>query len=75
MIEVTSFNVLPNNQILSVPVLVDSNGHICIVDIHSTDVVDLCILDNVGEKRLVWRRLTLQCKSRHFVHRVLHHLQ
>ena len=55
MIEVTNFNVLPDSPILGVLVLVDSNGHICIVDICSIDVVDLCILDNVGGKRLVWK--------------------
>ena len=75
MIEVTSFNVLLDSRILDVLVLVDSNGHRCIVDIHSIDVVDQYILDNVGGRRLVWRRSTLQCKSHHFVCRVLHCLQ
>ena len=75
MIEVTNFNVLPNSQILSVLVPVDSNGHICIVDICSIDVVDRYILDNVGGRRLVWRKSTLQYRSHRFVRRVLHHLQ
>ena len=67
MVEVTGFNVLLDSQILGVLVLVDSNGHICIVDIHSIDVVDQYILDNVGGRRLVWRKLTLQCRSRCFI--------
>ena len=67
MIEVTGFNVLLDSWILSVLVLVDSNGHICIVDIHSIDVVNWYILDNVGERRLVWKRSTLQCKSCCFI--------
>ena len=67
MIEVTGFNVLLDSQILSVLVLVDSNGHICIVDIHSIGVVDWYILDNVGGRKLVWRRLILQCKSCCFI--------
>ena len=75
MIEVTGFNVCPDSQILGVSELVNSNDHICIVDIRSTDVVDLCILDNVGGKRLAWKRSTLQCKSHRFIHRVLHRLQ
>ena len=75
MIEVTGFNVFLDSRILSVLVLVNSNGHICIVDICSIGVVDRYILDNVGGRKLVWRRLTLQCQSRHFVRQVLHHLQ
>ena len=75
MIEVTGFNVCPDNQILGVLEPVDSNDCICIVDIHSIDVVDLCILDNVGGKRLAWKMSTLQYKSHRFVHIVLHRLQ
>ena len=75
MIEVTGFNVLLDSWILGVLVLVDSNGHICIVDIHNIGVIDQYILDNVGGRKLVWRRSTLQCKSCRFVCRVLHHLQ
>ena len=75
MVEVTGFNVPLDSQTLNVPGLVDSNNHIYIVDICSIDVVDLCILDNVGGRKLVWRRSTLQCKSHHFIHQVLHHLQ
>ena len=63
MAEVTSFNVLLNSQTLGVPELINSNDCICIVDIHNINVVDQCILDNVGGRRLVWKRLTLQCKS------------
>ena len=63
MVEVTSFNILLNSQTLGVLELVDSNDCICIVDIHNIDVVNWCILDNVGGRRLVWKRLTLQCKS------------
>ena len=68
MVEVTNFNVLPDSLILGVLVLVDSNGHMCIVDIHSIDVVDWYILDNVRGRRLVWRKSTLQCRSHCFVH-------
>ena len=75
MVEVTDFNVLPDSPILGVLVLVNSNGHICIVDIRSTDVVDRYIFDNVRGRRRAWKRSTLQCKSRRFIHRVLHHLQ
>ena len=76
MVEVTGFNVFPDSQILGVPELVNSNDYICIVDIRNIDVVDRCILDNVGGRRLVWRRSTLQCKSCCFICRVLHrHLQ
>ena len=52
MVEVTDFNVLSDSQTLSVPELVDSNDHICIVDICNIDVVDQCILDNVRGRRL-----------------------
>ena len=76
MVEVTSFNVLPDSQILDVPGLIDSNNHICIVDIHNIDVINWCILDNVGGRRLAWKRSTLQCKSCRFVCQFLHcHLQ
>ena len=76
MVEVTDFNILLNNQTLGVPELVDSNDCICIVDICDIDVVDWCILDNVGGRRLVWKRLTLQCKSRRFACLSCHcHLQ
>ena len=77
MVEVTNFNnTYQDSQILGVSVLVDSSDRKCTGDIHSTDVIDRCILDNAREKRLVWRRLTLQCKSRRFFCRVLlHHLQ
>ena len=75
MIEATGFNVLLDSRIPGVLVLVDSNGHICIVDIRSIGVVDWYILDNVGGRKLVWRRSTLQCKTCRFVRRVLHHLQ
>ena len=73
MVEVTGFNVSLDSQTLNVLGLVDSNDRIHIVDIHSIDVVDLCILDNVRGRRLVWRRSTVQCKSCRFVHQVLHH--
>ena len=77
MVEVTDFNnTYQDSQILGVSVLVDSSDHKCIGDIHNIDVVDWCILDNARGTRLVWRRLTLQCKSRRFFCRVLlHHLQ
>ena len=76
MIEATGFNVLPDSQTLDVPELVNSNDCICIVDIHNIDVIDQCILDNVGGRRLAWRRSTPQYKNHHFVCRVLHrHLQ
>ena len=72
MVEVTSFNVLLNSQTLGVPELVNNNDHICIVDIRNIDVVNQCILDNVRGRRLVWKRLTLQCKSCRFVHLICH---
>ena len=77
MVEVTDFNnTYQDSQILGVSVLVDSSDHKYIVDIHSIDVVDRCILDNARGKRLVWRRSTPLCKSRRFFCRVLlHHLQ
>ena len=76
MVEVTSFIFLLSSQTLGVPVLIDGSDCICIVDIHSIDVVNWCILDNVGGRRLVWKRSTLQCKSCHFIHLILHcHLQ
>ena len=50
--EVTDFNVLPDNQTLNVLGLVDSNDHIYIVDIYNIGVIDQCILDNVGGRRL-----------------------
>ena len=76
MVEVTGFIFLLNSQTLSVPALIDSSDCICIVDICNIDVVNRCILDSVGERRLVWKRSTLQCKSRRFAHLILHcHLQ
>ena len=75
MVEVTGFNVL-DNQTLNVPELVNSNDCIYIVDIQSIDVVNQCILDNVGGRRPAWKRLIPLCKSCHFVHIILHrHLQ
>ena len=74
MVEVTGFNFFLNSQILSVPELVNSNDHICIVDIQSIDVVDWCILDNVGGRRPVCKRSIPQCKSHRFVCLILHHL-
>ena len=54
MVEVTDFNnTYQGSQILGVLVLVDSSDRKCIGDIHSTDVVDWCILDNVRGMRLV----------------------
>ena len=44
MIEVTSFNFFLNSQTLGFLELVDSSDRICIVDIHSIDVVNWCIL-------------------------------
>ena len=72
MVEVTSFKLL-DSQILSVPVLIDSSDHMCIVDIQSIDVVDQCILDNVEETKLAWERLTLLYRSCCLSHLVLHH--
>ena len=74
MVEVTSFNFL-NSQTLGVLALVDNSDHIYIVGIQNIDVIDWCILDNVGERRLAWKRSTPQCKSCHFVHLILYHLQ
>ena len=54
MVEVTDFNITcQDSRILGVLVLVDNNDHKCTVDIHSNDVVNQCILDNVKGKRLV----------------------
>ena len=77
MVEVTDFNnTYQDSRILNVSVLISGSDRKCTVDIHSTDVVDRRILDNARGKRLVWRRSTLQCKSRRFFCRVLlHHLQ
>ena len=68
MVEVTSFNVLPDSQTLDVLELIDSNDRICIVDICNIDVVNQCILDNVRGRRLAWKRSTPQCKSCCLVH-------
>ena len=47
MVEVTDFNnAYQDSRILGVLVLIDSSDRKCTVDIHSTDVVDWCILDN-----------------------------
>ena len=54
MVEVTDFNnTYQGSPILDVSALVGSSDCRCIVDIHSIDVVDQCILDNAGGTRLV----------------------
>ena len=76
MVEVTGFIFLLNSQKLGVLALVDNSDRICIVDIQNIDVIDWYILENVGGRRLAWKRSTLQCKSCCFVWLILyHHLQ
>ena len=71
MVEVTGFNIL-DSQTLGVLVLIDSSDHICIVDIQSIDVIDCCILDNVGGRRLVWRTSILLYKNYCLICLILH---
>ena len=71
MVEVTGFNIL-DSQTLSALALIDNNDHMCIEDIQNIDVVNLHILDNVREKRLVWKKSILLCKNCRLIHPIHH---